>query len=79
MILFQQHIFRKEYADANTTTPSEHYQLWIEPMLARLLEAGADLTLKDDAGRTVLDYLDAEHDFDYHYKRAHLEQLVAAP
>jgi ankyrin repeat protein len=70
---------RPPYSDAPVPSPSPYHELHFVPIMELLVEHGADLSLRDDEGRGVLDYLHPDDDHDYAYKRAWLERLGAAP
>lgn len=83
MQLAKLYYFKKAYAqppnsDGPVPSPSPYHELHFAPMLQMLLDHGADLSLRDDAGRGVIDYLNPDDDHDYAYKRAWLERLGAA-
>jgi ankyrin repeat protein len=54
--------------DRMTASPSAYHEKWFVPLLDLLLEHGADLSLRDDAGRTAADHV-READFDRVVKR----------
>jgi len=65
---------RPPHADPPLASPSPYHERWFAPLLALLVEHGADLSLRDAAGRTAADYVPA----DDHDRAAKLE-LLARP
>jgi ankyrin repeat protein len=84
VMLLAQHIYLQKvyaappYAEAPLPVPSEYHRLWFAPLFELLVGAGADLGLRDRAGRSVLDYLNPADDHDYALKRRLLEERMAA-
>lgn len=74
-MLLARHVYLKEvyarppYADPPYASPSPYHERWFAPLLALLLEHGADLSLRDDAGRSAADFV-PDDDHDRAYKRA---------
>jgi ankyrin repeat protein len=50
-------------ADGELPSPSPYHEKWFAPLFRLLMEHGADLGLRDDAGRTAADHVpDDDHD-----------------
>jgi ankyrin repeat protein len=68
-MLLARHVYLKEtyarppFADSSLASPSPYHDRWFAPLLRLLLEHGADLSLRDHAGRSAADYVpDDDHD-----------------
>lgn len=76
-MLLARHVYLKQvyarppHADPPLASPSPYHERWFAPLLALLLEHGADLSLRDAAGRTAADYV-PEDDHDRAVKLARL-------
>jgi ankyrin repeat protein len=57
----------------------DEFQKRVVERLELLARYGADLNLRDPKGRSVVDFLDAEHDPDAEHSRAELEALLNRP
>jgi hypothetical protein len=68
----------RPYSTASTQRIRDEFQQRVVERLELLASYGADLNLRDPKGRSVVDFLDEEHDPDAEHSRAELERLLSA-
>jgi ankyrin repeat protein len=66
----------RPHSTASVTGMRDEFQKRVVERLELLASYGADLNLRDPKGRSIVDFLDEEHDPDAEHSRAELEELL---